>query len=170
MVEVNRATKNTVMETGEKVFDFKVIAGDYSDPTKMGYSWKAVAFDERSLDLQIYFDNPNFVSMEEDPEYVRVIIRDGSIFVSEDGLPLELAEDPDSRRLLAKSNFELSKEPLILSKKIPVQKPSGETEKLVAQALEIAATGSQMVFLGNFAFNLALSASLNQLWSMINTQ
>ena len=38
------------------------------------------------------------------------------------------------------------------------------------EALGSATTGSQVALFGNFFINLALSASLNKLWAMINTQ
>ena len=53
--------------------------------------------------------------------------------------------------------------------KIPKQKDSGNGAKLAA-AFESAASGSKAALVGNFVLNLLLSASLNQLWSMINSQ
>ena len=38
------------------------------------------------------------------------------------------------------------------------------------QALSTVTEGSQVAIIGNFVLNMALSASLNQLWAMINTQ
>ena len=52
MTEVESITKYTVMETtGRKVFDFKVISGEFSDSTKMNYKWHVVSYDSRSMDL-----------------------------------------------------------------------------------------------------------------------
>ena len=57
-----------------------------------------------------------------------------------------------------------------MSKKIPTQRPKEGADQVAIEALETAATGSKAALMGNFALNLILSASLNQLWSMINTQ
>ena len=99
MTEVERITKYTVMKTGGKVFEFKVITGAYSDSTKMNYKWRAVSYDTRSMDLQIDFENPSYISMEDEPEYIQVIINDGSIFMSKEGLPLEIATTNSTNRL-----------------------------------------------------------------------
>ena len=99
MTELERITKHTVMETGEKVFEFKVITGAYSDSTKMNYKWRAVRYDTRSTDLQVDFEYPIYISMEEEPEYIEVVINDGSIFMSKLGLPLNLANDTKYHQL-----------------------------------------------------------------------
>ena len=104
--------------------------------------------------------------MEEEPEVAEVTINEGSIFISEAGLPLEMSDVSSSPRRLAPK----VEQPLLLRKKIPKQKDSGDSAKLAATALQTAASGSKAALIGNFALNLALSASLNQLWSMINTQ
>ena len=91
MEEVEHIIKNTVTAIGEQVFDLKVIIGVYSDPNKIDYTWSVVRYIGRSLQLQIDFNHPIYISMEEEAEYVEVMIRDGSIFLSENGLPLELS-------------------------------------------------------------------------------
>ena len=111
------------MATGEKVFEFRVITGAYSDFTKMNYKWRAVSYDTRSMDLQVDFENPVYISMEEEPEFIEVVINDGTIFMSEEGLPLDIAKSNNTNRLLAKTKrIELvseSQSPLILRKRIP---------------------------------------------------
>ena len=125
MTELERITKHTVMETGEKVFEFKVITGAYSDSTKMKYKWRAVRYDTRSMDLQVDFEYPIYISMEEEPEYIEVVINDGSIFMSKLGLPLDIANTNNTNRLLeGTKRIELvgeSQSPLILRKRIPKQ-------------------------------------------------
>ena len=44
--------------------------------------------DKRKLELQIDFEKPLYISMETDPNILQVIVRDGSLFLSDDGLPL----------------------------------------------------------------------------------
>lgn len=142
---------------GLPAFTFKVVSGAFSDQAKLGYSWKVVTFGKRSLELQITFENPIYISMEEEPEFAEVTIKQASIFISEAGLPLDMSQvKPQSRRLAP-----AVEEPLVLRKKIPKQKDAGDSAKLAAAALESAASGSKAALMGNFALNLALSASLN---------
>ena len=53
-------------------------------------------------------------------------------------------------------------------KKIPRQQQEGGAGG-ASKALDTAANGSKAAMIGNFILNLSLSASLNQLWAMINT-
>ena len=57
------------------------------------------------LELQVKFVTPIFISMEEEPEELEVIIRDGSIFLSNDGLPLKLANKSNLRELKSKNDL-----------------------------------------------------------------
>jgi len=54
-------------------------------------------------------------------------------------------------------------------KKIPRQQQEGGIGG-ASKAFESAASTSKAAMIGNFILNLSLSASLNQLWAMINTQ
>ena len=72
----------------EPIFELRVAVGAYSEPEKMGYTWEPVAFSGRTLSLKISFENPIYISAEEDPELLEIVIRDGSMFLSESGLPL----------------------------------------------------------------------------------
>ena len=68
-----------------------VIPGEYSPPDKMGYSWKVIKMTERYLELQMDFKRPMYISIEEDyPEMLEIIIADDSLFMSSDGMPLDL--------------------------------------------------------------------------------
>ena len=49
--------------------------------------------DKRTLELQIDFEKPLYVSMEAEPNYLQVTVRDGSLFISEDGLPLNTSNN-----------------------------------------------------------------------------
>ena len=167
MLDFAQQIRNKKMKNGKSAFEFRVLYGALSDAKKIDYQWRVSEYSKRSLKVQIDFSNPIYVSMEEDPEMAEVVINDGSIFISEDGLPLKLKVKKDQ----AKSReLREEEEPLILMKKFPPQKPSSDADKFATAALESAATGSQAALMGNFFLNLALSASLNQLWGMINTQ
>ena len=66
----------------------EVVPSEDSDPLKMGYSWDIAGMDKRSLDLQITFENPLYISVNEEGEKLEIHINDGSAFLSELGLPL----------------------------------------------------------------------------------
>ena len=53
--------------------------------------------------------------------------------------------------------------------KIPKQLPPSEADQIAMQTLDSAAQGSSAAVAGNFFFNMAMSASLNELWGMINS-
>ena len=76
-----------------------MIVGEFSDAQKMNYSWKAIDYGEKYLDIQIDFEFPIFISMDLEAEYIEFKIRDGQIFLSEAGLPLELAPSDTKRQL-----------------------------------------------------------------------
>ena len=94
------------------IFSVKVIRGEYSLPDKMEYSWKVVKMAERYLELQIDFKSPLYISTEEEPEMLEIIISDGSMFLSTDWLPLELTHS-SARRLRS------STDKLFLMREIP---------------------------------------------------
>ena len=73
----------------------QVLPGADSDLEKMGYSWDILGMDKRSLDLQVTFENPLYISVSEESEELLVNFNDGSAFLSDVGLPLNLAQDDD---------------------------------------------------------------------------
>ena len=71
-----------------------------------------------------------------------------------------------SRKLQAADNLFLQ-----LRKSLPKQNPkAGGAEAAAVEAISSGATASKYILLVNFVINLTLSASLNQLWAMIETQ
>ena len=74
-------------------FEFKVIVGADSDPLNIGYDWSVISMDKRALKLQLTFENTLYISREEEDEYLEIKINDGSLFLSEDFLPLNLESE-----------------------------------------------------------------------------
>ena len=88
--------------------------------------------------------------------------------MAENGLPLKLKvsdELKDSQRRLGAPK----EKPIVLRKRIPTQRAETEVDVILTTTIESVTTGSQAVLVGNFILNLLISASLNQMWSMINT-
>ena len=57
-----------------------------------------------------------------------------------------------------------------MRKDLPPQMAFDGFEAKMAGALDNASSATKGVVIGNFLLNLAMSSSLNLLWSMINTQ
>ena len=73
-------------------------------------------------------------------------------------------------------NFERStralqdeQEYLILERAIPRQIQQGSSQEAVQEVASAATDSSKIFIIGNFIFNLLISASLNQLLTLINT-
>ena len=143
-----------------KIMDTKVIIGNESDPNNIKYSWDVVSMDKRKLELQLIFESPLYISTENEPEYLEVQMLNVNTFISEEGLPLTTATNEDDN----------DDDQLFLRMKIPKQLPPSDADQIAMQTLNSAAEGSSAAVFGNFFFNMAMSASLNELWGMINSQ
>ena len=107
--------------------DAKVIIGEESDPNNIKYSWDVVSMEKRKLELQLNFEDPLYISTEEEPEYLEVKMLNTNQFISEEGLPLKTANDNDDD------------DQLLLRMKIPKQLPPSGADLIAMQALDSAA-------------------------------
>ena len=72
----------------------QVLIGADSDPQKITYTWDVVSMDKRSLELQFNFNDPLYISTEDEPEVLQIQILDVNYFISDpEGLPLVTNED-----------------------------------------------------------------------------
>ena len=118
----------------------------------------------RELKIQIFFKTALYVSSGNEPEVLRISFNDKFIFVSQQDIPIEF----NTGNLRNLENFEIPQ--LIIERVIPSQIQLGSAHESFASAVTTASESSKLMTLGTFAFNIAISASLNQLWTMINTQ
>ena len=58
----------------------------------------------------------------------------------------------------------------VLSKEIPKQLPKGEIQAILTAIQNKVASGSKIALMANFALNLIVTGSLNDIWSAINAQ
>lgn len=137
-----------------------VIPGQDTDPEKVDFSWEVLRMSKRSMDLQLAFENPLYISTKQDKEKLEIVFNDRIAFLSEAGLPLDLHPD-DGKHEGAQLKFEHG---------IPKQLPPDAGQKMAMEAFESAGQTSKGIFGANFALNLTLSASLNQLWALVNAQ
>ena len=57
----------------------------------------------------------------------------------------------------------------VIKYKLPKQMPNNAATRAAAEVAELASTTTNCVMSANLFLNIILSASLNQLWSMVNT-
>ena len=62
-------------------------------------SWSVVKFDANHLDIQLFFEEPLYISFESEADTVVVNFADEELFISEDGIKI-LPEDRVLRRKL----------------------------------------------------------------------
>lgn len=127
-----------------------MIPGAESNATALSFRWNVTAEDKRTMDIQMFFDNPFAVSSNPIPDKVRVTFNDPKLWIGADGL-------------LMTNNTK------VIERFLPTQMFPGGAGAAAAQTMTGAASSAKAVVIGNFIFNLLMSASLNQLWSMINT-
>ena len=70
-----------------QIFEAEVVVGAYSDPNKINFTLSEVTMEKRKLELQLNFEDPLYISMEEEPEELEVKLLVNR-FISEDELPL----------------------------------------------------------------------------------
>ena len=57
---------------GRPVFSLQIIPGEYSIEEKLGYSWSVYSMSKRTLSLKFDFENPIYISADEDPEMLQI--------------------------------------------------------------------------------------------------
>ena len=79
------------------VFTVEVMPGIDSEPRNLTFDWYATEMTERELKLQIMFDTAVYVSMNNEPETLRITFNDQYMFVSQDNIPMELSTETGRR-------------------------------------------------------------------------
>ena len=163
-------TNGTIRLNGvdEPVFKVEVLPGSDSDPMKLEFGWKVIEMTERWVSIQMYFEEAMFVSANGEPDTLKITFVDKYMFVGKNNLPLHFgAGRRRQRRALAAAD---DSQFLTLYREMPTQIQLDSTAETAQAAATAAADSSKAFMIGNFIFNLLVSASLNQLWSLINTQ
>jgi hypothetical protein len=137
------------------IIDLKVERGEFSGNRNLEFTYNITKWDAENMQIQIKFAKTKDISQEDGaPEklaiyfYGRVWFRDDAA-VSVNGGPSK------KKHNVPESN---------IPSQLPFQTAQEKAQKAVGKA------GSSVAVIGNVLFNFALSASLNQLWSLINTQ
>ena len=112
----------TAVDDITQVFETKVLIGAYSDPSKVKYTLSEATMEKRKLELQLNFEDPLYISMEEEPEVLEIELLDFNKLVSaEEGLPLQTSEDDGDK--------------LLFRMKIPKQMPKSEADVVAMQTI-----------------------------------
>ena len=54
----------------QPVLDVKIIPGLYTDPETIAYTWNITRWEGKALHIQLLFENPELISINEDPEKI----------------------------------------------------------------------------------------------------
>ena len=65
---------------------------EHQHEDKLGFTWEIIAMTERSLELQLDFEHPSYISMTELPESLEIQINGGQFFFSAEGVTIELTK------------------------------------------------------------------------------
>ena len=175
-------TNGTVIIDGQRqpVFDVEIIPSLDSDNSKLTFEWNILEMTERTISIQIYFQSAVYVSSNYEPDILRLSFVDKYMFTGTNYLPIDLKSSMQfshRRDLRIKSmNYQEydydSDEPQIitLERELPAQLQYGEDSETEVGAIQTVINSEKGVLIMSFALNVLISASLNQVWSLINTQ
>lgn len=125
---------------------------------------------QTDVTLQLKFTSAVYVSQNEKPDKLKVTFRDPFMFISEKNRPLS------SKRTFGRSSYRKLQEVsdvldfITIERDLPPQLKLDGASAQVQNVFSAANEGSKALIITNFVINVAVSASLNQLWAMINTQ
>lgn len=186
--DLSMITEGTVKIKGKElpVLEIDVIASPYSDPHQLEFEWVTSGMTKRSVSFQLQFKTAMYVSAQEDSDLLRVIFRDPYMFVGENDLAIASKSNKAWRRQLKRdlatgvtgfsdmyqdsASFAEEDGVIVLERELPTQIQLGGAEETIQEALSAASDSSKVAMASNFVMNILISASLNQLWAMINTQ
>lgn len=158
-----------------------VIASADQDPQKLDFEWVTSGMTKRSINFQLQFKTAMYVSAESESDLLRVVFRDPYLFIGQNDLAIH--KKSSSKKRLRNLGSDVSDsyqqkgffdeeddDAIVLERELPTQIQLGGAQETIQGALTAASDGSKVAMVSNFALNIFISASLNQLWAMINTQ
>ena len=154
------------------VFEANVKIGYETPAEKLGNTVEILKMTSRSLELQLHFEHPAYVTMYEEPEMLEVRVNSDKVFLSEQGVPLVLENsyEEDLSQVDKQECRAQATRYLILSKEIPKQLPKEELYQAIEQVLNVAVEVTKGALLATFILNLVVGITLNTIWSSVNAQ
>ena len=117
--------ENGIIED-KPILDVRVMPGAYTEPRDAYYRWNITRWEEKALDIQLWFENPDLISVNEDPEKIQIVFYGLEYFVSEDYLvPVNGGPDPRENAVLYA---------LLPEQYRPVDKTIEETKEVLVDA------------------------------------
>lgn len=114
-------------------FEVEIIKGEDSEPANLQYEWTVKTMNKRKLVLQLKFKTARYVSMEEEPDMVRITVRDPYLFIGTNNVAIGTYREQnigsEGQRTLAANSDDGSEEQtpkqegevLIFEKELPPQ-------------------------------------------------
>ena len=138
----------TFPEDVKESMDIEILAGHSTDPSVLGFKFDITSQTDSQIDFQFKFDKPLEISQQAAaPERVNFTMYMGDF------------SDPNGNEIDGYAN--------VISF-VPRQIPSEAEAAAIEDSGSSSEAGSAGAGLTNFIVSLILSASLNQLWSMLN--
>ena len=110
-------------------------------------TWSILKFDSNQMDVQLYFEQPLYVSFEDEADVLVAHFADEELFITENGIKIL----PDNRTLRRQ-----------LRRQLPASAQG------VQDTIESSAENTKMTTILILAGNIFLSVGLQQLFSMIS--
>lgn len=115
----------------------------------LNFTWNATMQDYDYIDIQVYFDYPEVVSTGYKPDKLRVRFNDPMLFLGVNGHVID-----KSTRVIEKQ----------------FRRQAARNIKVEHEIWQMTKTIAQVAMISNIVLNIFISAALNQMWSMIETQ
>ena len=110
--------------TVRPLLEVKVRPAEFSQLEKLGFDYAVLNMTRRTLELQLTFENPWYISMSGETEVLEVTINSGVPFFSLQAIQIELPEIHEmSRRQLWGEFDDAQDHYVVLTKQIPKQLP-----------------------------------------------
>ena len=68
------------------VFTVSVIPSQLQDPERLMFDWEMISYTPRSMQIQLVFHTPLYISFEDEPDVLELNFGDPEIFTSSEGI------------------------------------------------------------------------------------
>ena len=70
------------------VLTVKIIPARTQDPELLDFTWEIINYTKSEIKFQLDFENPLYVSFEEEPDILEISFHDEDLFISENGIKI----------------------------------------------------------------------------------
>lgn len=120
-----------------------------TDPSVLDFTWEAISFEERIMQIQVTFAKPSYISGGLNRDRFKATVKDTKYFFSAESLkpiPLETSD----------------------SVKAPKMMPNTDFTKAFVSGSSGFGNFTNASLVGNFLLNLLLSGAMNLLWGLLH--